>query len=180
MSNSQTDENNRTTYARAVLEYDKQHEDELLSAITKAIVGTSMVSDCNAAVIRTGEIVEALVTVLVSVLAMSPSVSRSPTAIRKTVDRQAPAQPDCRRREQRGLAGISPPDVSRHQRGGQRVDIALNKTHKTVNVGLDGINVSLERRRVLRPRSTNSLGRSRPTDCCSPSCCARGGRQATG
>ena len=86
MSNSQTDENNRTTYARAVLEYDKQHEDELLSAITKAIVGTSMVSDCNAAVIRTGEIVEALVTVLVSVLAMSPSVSRSPTAIRKTVD----------------------------------------------------------------------------------------------
>jgi hypothetical protein len=86
MSNSQTDENNRTTYARAVLEYDKQHEDELLSAITKAIVDTSMVSDCNAAVIRTGEIVEALVTVLVSVLAMSPSVSRSPTAIRKTVD----------------------------------------------------------------------------------------------
>ena len=47
MSNSQTDENNRTTYARAVLEYDKQHGDELLSAITKAIVDTSMVSDCN-------------------------------------------------------------------------------------------------------------------------------------
>ena len=61
------------------------------------------------------------------------------------------------------------------------MNITLNKTHKTVNVGLDGINVSPERLRSLRARlSTHSLGRSRPTDCCSPSCCARGRRQVTG
>ena len=40
------------------------------------------------------------------------------------------------------------------------MDIALNKTHKTVNVGLDGINVSLERRRVLRPKIVDELAGS--------------------
>ena len=40
------------------------------------------------------------------------------------------------------------------------MNITLNKTHKTVNVGLDGINVSLERRRVLRPKIVDELAGS--------------------
>ena len=75
-----------TTYARATLEYDEEHEKALLSAITEAIFTASMVSDCNAAVIRTGEAAQALLTVLASILAMSPSATRSPTAIRKLGD----------------------------------------------------------------------------------------------
>jgi hypothetical protein len=76
----------RTTYARAVLGYDEAHETELMKAITEVIVTTSMVSDANVAAIRTGECTEALLTILASILAMSPSVTRSPTAIRNTID----------------------------------------------------------------------------------------------
>ena len=76
----------RTTYAKAVLEYDEEHERALLDAITQAIFETSRVSDANAIVIRTGEAAQALLTALACVLAMSPSATRSPTAIRKTVD----------------------------------------------------------------------------------------------
>ena len=75
-----------TTFARATLEYDEEHERALLEAITEAIFETSRVSDCNAVVIRTGEAAQALLTALACVLAMSPSVTRSPAAIRKTVD----------------------------------------------------------------------------------------------
>ena len=74
------------TYARATLEYDNEHERALLSAITEAIFTASMVSDCNAVVIRTGEAAQALLTALACVLAMSPSAVRSPSALRKTVD----------------------------------------------------------------------------------------------
>ena len=45
-----------------------------------------MVTDCNAVVLWTGDAAEALLTALAAVLAMSPSVTRSPTAIRKTID----------------------------------------------------------------------------------------------
>ena len=76
----------QTTYARATLEYDKDHERALLEAITRAIFESSTVSDANAIVIRTGEAAEALLTVLAGILAMSPSATRSPTAIRRTVD----------------------------------------------------------------------------------------------
>ena len=75
-----------TTFARATLEYDKDHERALVEAITQAIFETSTVSDANAIVIRTGEAAEALLTVLAGILAMSPSATRSPTAIRRTVD----------------------------------------------------------------------------------------------
>lgn len=74
------------TFARATLEYDEAHERALLEAITQAIFETSRVSDCNAVVIRTGEAAQALLTALACVLAMSPSVTRSPAAIRKTID----------------------------------------------------------------------------------------------
>ena len=75
-----------TTFARATLEYDAEHERALLDAITQAIFEASKVSDCNAVVIRTGEATQALLTALACVLAMSPSATRSPTAIRKLGD----------------------------------------------------------------------------------------------
>ena len=75
----------QTTFARATLEYDKDHERALLEAIKRAIFESSTVSDANAIVIRTGEAAEALLTVLAGVLAMSPAATRSPTAIRRTI-----------------------------------------------------------------------------------------------
>ena len=75
-----------TTFARATLEYDTAHEQALMEAVTAAIFDASKVSDCNAIIIRTGEAAEALLTVLAGVLAMSPSVTRSPTAIRQAAD----------------------------------------------------------------------------------------------
>jgi len=74
------------TFARATLEYDAEHERALLEAITEAIFEASRVSDCNAVVIRTGEATQALLTALACILAMSPSATGSPAAIRKTVD----------------------------------------------------------------------------------------------
>ena len=67
------------TYARATLEYDNEHERELIEAITRTIFEASVVSDVNAIVHRTGETAEVLITILAGVLAMSPSVARSPT-----------------------------------------------------------------------------------------------------
>ena len=75
-----------TTYARATLEYDTEHERTVLDAITLAIFEASRVSDANAIVLRTGEATQALLTALACVLAMSPTVTRSLAAIRKTVD----------------------------------------------------------------------------------------------
>ena len=74
------------TYDRATSAYDKNHERALMEAITGAIFDSSTVSDANAIVIRTGEAAEALLTVLAGILAMLPSATRSPTAIRRTVD----------------------------------------------------------------------------------------------
>ena len=69
-----------TPYAKAVLEYDEAHERALLDAIKQAIFETSRVSDANAIVVRTGEATQALLTALACILAMSPSVTRSPTS----------------------------------------------------------------------------------------------------
>ena len=74
------------TFARATLEYDHEHEQALIEAVTTALFDASKVSDCNAIVLRTGEAVSALLTVLAGTLAMSPSATRSPTAIRKLGD----------------------------------------------------------------------------------------------
>ena len=76
-----------TTFAKATLEYDPEHERELIEAITRTIFETAVVSDVNAIVLRTGETAEALITILAGVLAMSPSVARSPTALRRTIDK---------------------------------------------------------------------------------------------
>jgi hypothetical protein len=74
------------TYARATAGYDEDHERALVDAITTAIFKTSMVSDANVCAIRTGELSSALLTVLAGVTVMSPSATRSPTAVRRTLD----------------------------------------------------------------------------------------------
>ena len=74
------------TYDRATSAYDKDHERALMEAITRTIFETSAVSDADAIVIRTAECAQALVIVLAGVLAMSPAATRSPTAIRRTID----------------------------------------------------------------------------------------------
>ena len=74
----------QTTYDRATSAYDKDHERALMEAITRTIFETS--SDADAIVIRTAECAQALVIVLAGVLAMSPAATRSPTAIRRTID----------------------------------------------------------------------------------------------
>ena len=76
----------QTTFAKATLEYDTEHEKALLEAITEAIFEASRVRDRNAVEIRTGEAAEALLTVLAGILAISPVATRSPTAIRRTID----------------------------------------------------------------------------------------------
>jgi hypothetical protein len=73
----------QTTYDRATSAYDKDYERALIEAITRTIFETS---DADATVIRTAECAQALVIVLAGVLAMSPAATRSPTAIRRTID----------------------------------------------------------------------------------------------
>jgi hypothetical protein len=76
----------RTSYERTTRGYDDDHERELLDAIMTAIAEASRVSDCNAMVIRTGEAASALLSALAFTLTMSPAATRSPTALRKTMD----------------------------------------------------------------------------------------------
>ena len=76
----------QTTYARAALENDAEHEGVLLGAITEAIFTASKVRDANIVVVRTAEASEALTKALALVLALSPATVRSPTAIRRVVD----------------------------------------------------------------------------------------------
>ena len=76
----------RASYERAAAGWDDTHEHELAAAIFRAMADASIVSDVNCCVMRTGETASALLTVLATVLAMSPAAVRSPTALRKTVD----------------------------------------------------------------------------------------------
>ncbi len=75
-----------TTYSRVAAGYDDDHEQALVKAILEAIVATSKFSDCNAVVLQTGELASALLTALAATLARSPATTRSPTAIRRTID----------------------------------------------------------------------------------------------
>ena len=75
------------TFARATNAYDHEHEQALIEAITTALFDASKVSDCNAIVLRTGEAAQRLTDGFsIGTLAMSPSATRSPTAIRKLGD----------------------------------------------------------------------------------------------
>jgi hypothetical protein len=75
-----------TTFAEAVAGYDREHEIALMKVIITAVFEASILEDESICALRTGEITNALVTTLASVLAMSPSATRSPAAIRKTLD----------------------------------------------------------------------------------------------
>jgi len=87
-------ESKRTTYAEAVAGYDEAFEHHLAEVIVRAIAEASIVTDADVMALRTGETVAALTTVMAGMLAMSPAVARSPTAIRKATD---PHSPDRRR-----------------------------------------------------------------------------------
>jgi hypothetical protein len=75
-----------TTFERAAAGYDPEHEKALADAIARAIFEASLVTDCNALVIRSAEIASALITTLAVVLTLSPSFTRSPTAQRKLIE----------------------------------------------------------------------------------------------
>jgi hypothetical protein len=95
-----------TTYARAVAAYDPEFERTLTDAIITTIAETSVVNDANVMAIRTGESISALMKVVTLMLAMSPSVARSPAAIRKLTD-------DLRRRLIKNVANAaSDPSVA--------------------------------------------------------------------
>jgi hypothetical protein len=76
----------RTPYTRAVAGYDEAHERDLVEALTKALFEASRVTNIPCVVTRTGEAASALLTMLATVLAMSPATVRSPTALRRTID----------------------------------------------------------------------------------------------
>jgi hypothetical protein len=70
--NPQTPETARTTYERAVREYDDEFKRHLIEEIITAVAKASIVTDCNVMALRTGETVEALIVCLISFAAMSP------------------------------------------------------------------------------------------------------------
>jgi hypothetical protein len=76
----------RTTFEWASAGYDAEFEQGLVDAILQAIAGASKVTDVDTAVVPTGETTSALLTCLAIVLAMSPSATRSPSALRQTLD----------------------------------------------------------------------------------------------
>jgi hypothetical protein len=71
---------------RAQLGYDEQHRDDLVAAIMDAIKAASTIADPPVMMLRTGELTDALITVLALIMALSPPAVRSPAAIRKTTE----------------------------------------------------------------------------------------------
>jgi hypothetical protein len=69
---------------RALAGFDEAFEERLTEAIMTAIADASRIDDCL--VIRTGESAAALVTVLASMMALSPSSTRSRAAIKQVAD----------------------------------------------------------------------------------------------
>ena len=75
----------RTSYTRATAGYDDAHERALGDAILNTIIKESTID--GVVVIRTGEIAAALTGLLAMTLALSPSATRSPAAIREISER---------------------------------------------------------------------------------------------
>lgn len=80
--------NERTTYAQAVAAYDVEFERMLTDVIIKTIATTSLVSDANVMVLRTGETATALVIALETIMALSPLMD-TPSALRKFAEHTA-------------------------------------------------------------------------------------------
>lgn len=97
----------RTTFARATREYDPEFERAITTAVSEAIARVSLVTDVNAMVLRTGEIIAALTTMLASTIALSPAITRSPTQLRKFLKENA------RRLQQKTMQAVDDPDMKR-------------------------------------------------------------------
>jgi hypothetical protein len=78
----------RTSHARATTAYDPEFEQTLADAITKTIAKTSLVTDANVLVLRTGETATALVKVLEIVMGLSPMMD-TPSEVRKFAEHTA-------------------------------------------------------------------------------------------
>lgn len=78
----------RTIYQRAASGYDEQFAHALAGEIATTIARASVVKDAPIMVIRTGETLEALATVLATMLTLSPGMD-VPSELRKTVDQLA-------------------------------------------------------------------------------------------
>jgi hypothetical protein len=76
----------RFSFERAASGYDEEFERLLVAEIMRAITEASIVAEPRCMVLRTGEMTAALLTVLASAIALSPSAVRSPTAIRQICD----------------------------------------------------------------------------------------------
>jgi hypothetical protein len=97
----------RTTFARATREYDSEFERAITTAISTAIAQVSRVTDCNAMVLRTGEIIAALTTVLASTIALSPAITRSPTHVREFLAENA------KRLQRKTMQAVDDPNTKR-------------------------------------------------------------------
>ena len=75
----------RTTFERAVAGFDPEFERALASEIRKAIAHASAVTDQNATVLRTREILGALSTIISQTLALRQDM-RQPRKLREMVD----------------------------------------------------------------------------------------------
>jgi hypothetical protein len=62
----------RTNYARATAGYDDDFRRGLTDAICKAIAEASLVTDANVLCLRTGEVRDALVDCLITVMSLTP------------------------------------------------------------------------------------------------------------
>jgi hypothetical protein len=74
-----------TSYERATRDYDNEHERQLTEQILHAVIAASRVDDADAIIIRTSEIIEALLKTLALTLALSPH-AKSPTKLRTASD----------------------------------------------------------------------------------------------
>jgi hypothetical protein len=75
----------RTTFERAVAGYDPEFERALANEIRKAIADASAVTDRNATVVRTREMLGALSTIISQTLALRQDM-RQPRKLREMVD----------------------------------------------------------------------------------------------
>ena len=94
-----------SAYERATREYDPEFERAITTAVSEAIAQVSLVTDTNAMVLRTGEIIAALTAVLASTIALSPAITRSPTQIRKFLAENA------KRLQRQTMQAANNPDV---------------------------------------------------------------------
>jgi hypothetical protein len=78
----------RTTYERATAGYDEAFRKRLAGEIMRAIAEASIVSDVNAMIVRTGETRDALVDVLIGVMAMTPFYD-TPSRLREDAEHMA-------------------------------------------------------------------------------------------